>query len=113
MARALVNIEHGDEDGEEYPVRDRQRHAEEGIEGVADAFTCRALQRAAELRLEDVHNEAVVATHVRGEGLGRHDFIVALLIVEIGVAIFRNSIRHRWVRVRWRRRWRRRLVPTP
>ena len=75
LARALIDVKDGDEDGAELLLGDRQRDAEERVKCVGLAFTTWAGETRSELGLEDVDDEAVVAAHVIGKALGGQDVV--------------------------------------
>jgi len=59
LARRLVQVEDGDDEGAERALGDGQGHAEEGVEGVGLAGAGGARQARPELRLKKKENGAI------------------------------------------------------
>lgn len=74
-----IDDHHNDHSGG--PLRNGQRHAEEGVKGIALLATVGTGQGWPVLSLEEVLDEAVVAPHVVGQGFRRHELIALVLSI--------------------------------
>ena len=72
---AAPSVDHGGIDWLRLPLGEGEGYAHVGVKGAGAGGAGGADEGRAELALEEILDEAVVALQVRGENLGRHLFV--------------------------------------